>query len=121
MAYTLSTPRTNNAVNNRNGRYTQGGTTDRFSNRLGFWERRKLVQRDSDITHIIQPAEDRRPDLVSAHVYGKDIYIWIVLQFNNIVDIETEFVAGRELRLPNPQRLALDIISRPTGGNVVRN
>ena len=116
MATRLSTSRTNNAVLAKESRYVQGGLTDRYPTRLGWWERRALRKSDTDITIIVQPGEDRRPDLVAAKAYGKANLQWLVLQYNAIVDIETEFTAGTEIRLPNPRRLALDILTQQVGG-----
>ena len=117
MTSRLSTSKTNNAVNRRNSRYTQGGTTDRYPNRLGFWDRRSIPESDTDITVVIQTSEDRRPDLVAYNIYGQSELQWLVLQYNNIVDIETEFTAGTEIRLPEPRRVTLDILTQPVGGN----
>lgn len=120
MASRLSTSRTNNVTQLRESRYVQGGTTDRFPNRVGWWERKPLPKSDTDITIIIESSEDRRPDLVAARVYGKANLQWLVLQYNAIVDIETEFTTGTEIRLPQPRRVALDILTQQTGGNRVR-
>lgn len=117
MTSRLSTSTTNNAVNRRNSRYTQGGLTDRYPNRLGFWDRRELKKSDTDFTVTLQPDEDRRPDIVAYRVYGKAELQWLVLQYNTIVDIETEFTAGTEIRLPDPRRVNLDILTQPIGGN----
>lgn len=119
MAFRTSTSRTNNAINVRDSRYVQGGTTDRFPNRLGWWERRELPLDDNDLSIVVRPSEDRRPDLVANRVYGKSTLQWLVLQYNTVVDIETEFRTGITLRLPDPRRVTLDIITRQTGGNRV--
>ena len=112
MAVKLSTTTTNNSANNARSRYVQGGTTDRFARRLGWWERRVLVQDDTDLTVIVRPEEDRRPDIIAYNLYGYAHLAWVVLQFNNIVDIQTELKTGAELRLPTPRRLTLDIMNR---------
>ena len=119
MAIKTSTSRTNNSANNHKSRYTQGGVVDRYPARLGWWERRTIPQDDTDITITITPSEDRRPDLISYHMYGQTALMWIVLQFNNIVDIETELTAGMEIRLPSQRRVMLDILNRSVGGNLV--
>lgn len=111
------TGRTNNSVESKESRYVQGGTTDRYPNRLGWWERKDIPKADNDIITYVFANEDRRPDLVANRIYGKSTYTWIVLQYNNIVDIQTEFTTGTELRLPTPRRLMLDIITQQTGGN----
>jgi len=116
MAAKTSTSRTNNSVNNHKSRYTQGGLTDRYPNRLGWWERRDIPEDDTDITITVTPAEDRRPDLIAYNMYGQSVLAWVVLQFNNIVDIQTELKTGTEIRLPTQRRLMLDILNQSTGG-----
>lgn len=116
MATRTSTERTNNATELKESRYVQGGTTDRYRARLGWWERKLLPQNDTDIKLTLQPSEDRRPDLVAARIYGKATLAWIVLQYNTIVDVETEFTTGTEIRLPSVRRVTLDIMTQPTGG-----
>lgn len=112
-----STSRTNNATEIRDSRYVQGGTTDRYSNRLGWWERKLFTESDTDITVTIYPNEEHRPDLLAERVYGKSTLMWLVLQYNSIVDIQTEFTTGTQLRLPSQRRVSLDIMSQATGGN----
>lgn len=120
-----STPRTsnastNNAVNQRVSRYSQGGLTDKYVNRLGWWEQKQFPKSDNDLIVYVQSQEVHRPDLIAARVYGNAKLMWIVLQYNSIVDITTEITYGAELRLPNPRRVTLDILSNPTGGNVIK-
>jgi hypothetical protein len=117
MAFKID-DRNTNSTDNRNARYTQGGTTDIYNNRLGWWERRELPRADDDLRIKVRDNEAKRPDLISYRIYGKAMYGWLVLEYNNIVDIETELLAGAEIFLPSEQRLILDIITKPTGGNV---
>lgn len=119
MAFEISTKTTNSSVEQRNSRYVQGGTTDKYKNRIGWFERRVIERRDDDITVIIRKTEEHRPDLLSYRIYGKSNLMWLVLQYNNIIDIETEFLTDKEIILPNPRRVLLDILNQPTGGNVV--
>lgn len=119
MATTGSSSRSNNAVELKESRYVQGGTTDRYPTRLGWWERKKIEKRDNDLRVVVRTNEDRRPDLMAARIYGNARLQWLVLQYNNIVDIQTEFLPGMELRLPTQRRVTLDIMTAPTGGNRV--
>ena len=107
---------TSKSTDNRNSRYVQGGETEIYSNRTGWWERRILERRDDDIRYIIDASEAKRPDIISQVVYGKPVYAWLVLQYNNIVDVETELLPGTEIFLPSRNRLILEIITAPTGG-----
>lgn len=116
MAFSID-DRTTNSTDNRYSRHVQGGTTDIYNKRLGWWERRKILQQDDDFIITIREFEVGRPDLLSYRVYGKATYAWLVLQYNNIVDPITELVAGTTVRLPSRERLTLDIVTKPEGGN----
>lgn len=118
MAFTVDNIN-NNSTENRNSRYVQGGLTDIYKNRLGWWEKREIKHQDNDIVFTILSHEESRPDSISQRFYGKPIYAWLVLQYNSIVDPETELKVGTTLRLPSQQRLILDIISKPEGGKPV--
>lgn len=100
----MATFTTNSALNERS-RYVQGGTVDEFTRRLGWWERRTFIRRADDFRYTVLPSETRRPDLVARKFYGSESLMWIVLQFNNIVDIEEEFKTGREIMLPTQKRV----------------
>ena len=108
------------SVNQRKSRMVQGGLTDRYAQRLGWWERAPMETADSDSLIEIQAKEQHRPDLVAYRLYGDPRLSWVVLQFNNIIDIETEFTTGVELRVPSHQRVVLDFTSQPTGGKIIK-
>lgn len=108
-----------NSVEKRFSRYVQGGETDRYKERLGWWERRSFDFSDDDITFEITPEYEQRPDLIAHAVYGQAKLEWLVLQYNTILDITTELVRGKELRLPHPSRLSRNILTESTGGKVV--
>ena len=119
MGFRLSTPRTNDVTESRKSRYTQGGISDKYANRVGWWERRVIQEDDNDLKITVRPDEDRRPDKVAYRLYRDPTLAWVVLQFNKIVDIETEFRAGTDLRAPTERRVYLDILNQPIGGNIV--
>ena len=121
MAFRTSTSRTNNVTEGSKSRFTQGGEADRFATRVGWWERRVLREDDTDLKIQIRPNEDRKPHLVAFRLYQDPTLSWLVLQFNKIVDVETQFRAGTEIRLPTERRVYLDILNQQTGGNVVSN
>lgn len=112
-----------NSVLNRTSRYVQGGLTDRYSNRLGWWERdlETFEPQSDDVFVEITPTHDRRPDKLAADYFGRSTFMWIVLQMNNIVDINEEFVAGKTIRLPEPSRATLSFANKRTGGLQVNN
>jgi len=105
-----------NSTENRNSRMVQGGLTDIYNNRLGWWEKRIFEKQNDDFIIEILEAEAGRPDVISQRVYGKPIYAWLVLQYNNIVDPVVELVPGAVIEMPTHSRLVLDIITKPEGG-----
>lgn len=113
------TDRVKNSTDSRYSRYVQGGLTDRYANRLGWWEPRNFTFDDDDIRFIISKNTEARPDLISFEAYGKAMFYWVVLQYNNIVDVEEELKAGMEIRLPKYSRLMLSIMNKKVGGNIV--
>ncbi len=118
MALTIN-DKTTKSTENRNSRLVQGGLTDIYNNRLGWWEKRILEKQDADYVLVVLEHEAGRPDLISNRAYGKAIYAWLVLQYNSIVDPELELVAGKTIVLPTQARLTLDIITKPEGGKPV--
>lgn len=108
--------KTTNSVLNPTSRYTQGGITDRFNNRLGFWDRYEISKASDDIGVLIDSRTAFRPDLVAFDVYERANLQWFVLQYNNIVDINEEFTVDTRLILPTPVRLLATILTRSTGG-----
>jgi len=98
-----------NSVSSGKGRYVQGGKTDEFSNRLGWWERIVFEPSPDDITYTVSSGESGRPDLIAYRLYQKATLGWVVLQFNNIVDPATELQTGTVITLPTPSRVSLTI------------
>jgi hypothetical protein len=118
MAISINT-RTNISTDNRMSRYVQGGLSDKFSNRIGWWERYSFEKREDDLRFVIQTHQEKRPDLIAFDAYGKTSLMWLVLQYNAIVDTETELYVGRELRLPTQRRVMIEILTKQVGGNPV--
>lgn len=116
----LSTPYSNNVVEQRTGRYSQGGLADRYQRKVAWWERRDLEHQLDDIIFTVTPGTAKRPDIIASQIYGKPNLSWVVLQYNNIVDINTELVTGTIIRLPSQRRLSLTILTQPTGGKPVK-
>lgn len=108
--------RRTSSVNKRNTRYVQGGTTSTYPLRLGWWDRLVMASDDDDLFVTISNRQDRRPDVIASDTYGKPELAWLVMQFNNIVDVELELRAGTEIRLPTPDRVFFDMLNRPIGG-----
>lgn len=107
------------STNNSLTRYVQGGTTDVYQNRLGWWDGFTLTTSNDDITFILDPKYDKRPDLLAYDMYGKSTLMWLVLQYNSIVDINEEFISGATITLPTKSRVFSSILVYQAGGNPV--
>lgn len=104
----------------QNSRYVQGGLTDVYPKRLGWWERREFNRDVSDIEYTIEAKYHNRPDKLSSDFYGTPFYQTFILQYNFILDDITEFIEGNTILLPTRQRVNLDIMNQSTGGNIIR-
>jgi hypothetical protein len=96
-------------------RLVQGGTTERRGSKLAFWERRTDITKnnpDDIIIYALPLQYNKRPDLLSYDLYGRSDLMWVILQYNNIVDIEEEFISGKELRVPTRARVFASIINK---------
>lgn len=97
----------------RNSRMLNGGTTETKGDKLGWWERRELRKdTSSDIRITIPEIFSERPDLLAFRIYRRPDLFWLILQYNNIVDIEEEFVAGKEIILPSVDRTLSSLVNR---------
>jgi Base plate wedge protein 53. len=108
------------SLDKKNSRFVQGGKTDIFEKRLGWWERYPNVAKKTDSDLIIEklPAKyDGRPDLLSYDAYGDNNLEWVILQANNIVDINEEFVTGATIRVPHPRTLKSSVLTRMVDTN----
>ena len=94
-------------------RYTQGGDTDIFVNRLGWWEPLDLQGNETNdiIIKSLAKVYEKRPDLLAFDVYRRSDFEWIILQYNNIVDVTEEFIAGARIVMPSRLRVLGDIMT----------
>jgi len=99
------------SVLNRISRYVQGGKSDIRKKKVGWWERRTDIKNDkaTDELFTIEAKHEGRPDLISFDMYGTWRYSWLVLQYNNIVDINEELISGKTLILPSNARVVREI------------
>lgn len=104
------------STNNRYSRFVQGGDSTVYVDRIGWWERREFAKDQSDVPFTITPEYDRRPSKLANDLYGKSQYMFFILQYNGILDIEVEFVAGNVILLPIPERAKYDLFNKQTGG-----
>lgn len=107
------------STKNKNSRYVQGGKTTVYSNRLGWWEKRKIPSHYSDETFVVTGKYVGRPDLIAYKKYNQASLMWLVLQYNNIVDVNEELKEGSVIKLPTHERVALQILTQPVGSGAV--
>lgn len=119
MPITSTKSKTTKSTNSASGRYVQGGSTEQYQNRIGWWERRTFERSSDDITITVTPRTAGRPDLIAFDIYEKANLQWFVLQYNNIVDINTEITPGTRLLLPTPARMQSTVMTQSTGGTKV--
>lgn len=86
-------------------RMLSGGTSEIKGNKIGWWERKPLPKEGSTDREIILDEEYAgRPDLVAFDYLGTSRLMWLVLQYNNIVDLNEEFILGTKIVLPSAIR-----------------
>lgn len=86
-----------------NTRLLYGGVSELAGNGIGWWDRRDIqTNKIEDISITIDMLYAKRPDLVASYYYGTSTLEWVVLQYNNIVDVNEEFVYGRKIVIPSP-------------------
>lgn len=103
------------SLENKHSRYVQGGTTSRKKKTVGWWERDTTISKNGkdDILIPALPAVyNNRPDLLSYDLYGNNNLEWLILQYNNIVDITEEFVTGARIVAPSKARLFSGILTK---------
>lgn len=104
------------SIQKRLSRYTQGGTTERLGDKLGWWERRNIVLDDiNEIVYTIDIQTNKRPDKVAHQYFNSTELEWVILEYNNIVDVNEEFIYGKKILIPSNQYVRTAIITRPVG------
>lgn len=96
----------------RGGRYVQGGTVELKGDKIGWWERRLYARSPTDITYTVTAKYANRPDLLAFDLYGRANLQWFIMQYNNVVDIYTDFNEGTSLVLPTRGRLFGELLSK---------
>lgn len=95
----------------RNSRYAVGGTSTIVGDRIGWWERTIFPTSPLDVEITVTRKYVGRPSKLAYDLYGKDGLMWFVLQYNNIIDITTDFAEGTVLILPTKARLFGELLS----------
>jgi hypothetical protein len=94
-------------------RILQGGTAESTESRIGWWEREVFSEDSSDTPFTLTTTYSGKPDLVSYDFYGRNDLGWVILQYNNIIDVNTEFTTGSNISLPSKSRVFLEFLSKP--------
>lgn len=68
--------------------------------------------RDDDVYHEVLPQEDHRPDLIALRYYGSSQLYWVVASANMMTDPFADTTAGSILRLPTPEHVFQEILTR---------
>lgn len=95
-----------------NGRYSNGGLSEIVGSRIGWWERTIFVKSPLDVTLTINKQYARRPDLLAYDMYGRATLQWFVMQYNNIIDVNEDFIEGTVITLPSRGRLFGELLSK---------
>lgn len=89
----------------KNSRYVQGGTAEIVGNFVGYWTPIDLPHDDiTDQKFTITADFAYRADKIAYKLYGRSDFQWLVLQYNNIVDIVEELGIGAVLIVPSYTR-----------------
>lgn len=92
------------SLRKQNTRINRGGVADVIGDKIGWWEKQTIPYgRPDDITVEITSKYKNRPDLLAYDNYGSTELEWVILQYNNIIDIN-ELVVGQFIRIPSKSR-----------------
>lgn len=100
----------------KNSRYTNGGTSEVDGKFLEWWDRKVFRHDNTDLFYTLERQYVGRPDKLASVFYNDSSVWWLILQYNNILDINEEFVTGAVLRLPTKDRLQKDFLNGKSGG-----
>jgi hypothetical protein len=102
------------SMKKENSRYLQGGVSDIGKNYIRWWERRILKKDDnSDVVYVISRVYAAAPDLIAYDYYGRNDLGWLILQYNNVVDINEELAVGKAILLPSKDRVFYEMVNHP--------
>jgi hypothetical protein len=113
MTFKLYTDKS--SIRKKNSRYVQGGESSVGEKFIRWWERTvydKNVVTDVEYTIPIYYAG--KPDLIANDYYGRQELGWLVLQYNNIVDINEELAVGKTIKLPASSRVFYEMLNKST-------
>jgi hypothetical protein len=102
------------SVLKKNTRYVQGGFSLVYPKHIGWWEKRFIATGQvDDVPFPVTSEFARRPDKIAWAAYARTDLTWLILQYNNIVDINTQLNAGTIIQIPSPIRVFTSICTEP--------
>lgn len=100
------------SLSNKNCRLVRGGSAKQEGIFVGYWNKIKFpTDKITDVKFTITADYAFRPDKISYKMYGRDDFQWLVLQYNNIIDINEELTIGTVLILPSYSRTLYNLTS----------
>lgn len=100
------------SLRKRMSRYLQGGSSEIVGDKIAWWERKDIPKQPiDDIRIVLDMLYAGRPDLIAEDYYGTTELEWLVLQYNDIIDINEEFVYGKAITIPSNARVRNSITS----------
>lgn len=107
------------SLKRKSSRILQGGTSYISGTKIAWWDMRNIRGDDIQETqYTVTLSTAGRPDLIAFDVYANSELEWVVLQYNNIVDVLEELVIGKQLLLPSRAYINTNIITKPSGINI---
>ena len=105
------------SLRKRYSRYVQGGVSDVVGNKIGWWDRTVIPYGAyDDITITIDNVTKERADLIAYTYYGTSELEWLILQYNNVVDIKEDLCYGTTIKIPSASRTMSSICSKSVAG-----
>eukprot|EP00920_Eleutheroschizon_duboscqi_P044210 GHVT01105460.1.p1 GENE.GHVT01105460.1~~GHVT01105460.1.p1 ORF type:complete len:130 (-),score=1.13 GHVT01105460.1:324-713(-) len=105
-------------------RYTCGGYSEISPLKIKWWERKIFKKEEfSDRKFVITSAYKYRPDLISQLFFGRPDLGWIILQYNDIVDIIEELDVNKTITIPSSFRTMTTLLTddRPANAATTAN
>jgi hypothetical protein len=108
-----------NSTYTKNSRYTLGGQTETDGLKfLEWWDRTIFPVDTSDNVYTLEKIYEGRPDRLASVLYGDSSLWWLILQYNNILDLNEEFVEGVELTIPTKERVVKEFLVGGKSGGI---
>lgn len=104
-----------NSLKRANSRILQGGESEVRGNKISWWNRKIFTGVDlNETVYEITNVTAGRPDLVAYEFYSTTELEWIILQYNNIIDVKEEFTLGKKIKVPSKSYVNTAIITKPS-------